>query len=255
MFKVIKYVMVDILRSKVAIAYTIFLFAISMSIFNLEDNVAKGLLSMLNIILIIVPLVSLIFSTIYIYNSVEFIELLLSQPIQRKHLLLSIYSGICLSMIIAFAIGAGIPMIFLEGSVTSYVMTVTGFALTAVFVSLALLGAVITRDKAKGIGIAIMMWLFFSLLYDGLILLIMFQFSDYPLEKAVVVFCSLNPVDLARILILLKLDISAMMGYTGAIFNQFFGTFSGIIYSTSIILLWILLPLMNALRKFKKKDL
>lgn len=255
MFKVIKYVMVDILRSKVAAAYTIFLLAISLSIFNLEDNSAKGLLSMLNIILIIVPLVSLIFSTIYMYNSVEFIELLLSQPIQRKNLLISIYSGICLSMIIAFAIGAGIPMILLEGSATAYVMTITGIALTAIFVSLAILGAVITRDKAKGIGIAIMMWLFFSLLYDGLILLIMFQFSDYPLEKAVVVFCSLNPVDLARILILLKLDISAMMGYTGAIFNQFFGTSVGVIYSASVMLLWIIIPLIIALKKFTKKDL
>ena len=247
--------MVDILRSKVAAAYTIFLLAISLSIFNLEDNSAKGLLSMLNIILIIVPLVSLIFSTIYMYNSVEFIELLLSQPIQRKNLLISIYSGICLSMIIAFAIGAGIPMILLEGSATAYVMTITGIALTAIFVSLAILGAVITRDKAKGIGIAIMMWLFFSLLYDGLILLIMFQFSDYPLEKAVVVFCSLNPVDLARILILLKLDISAMMGYTGAIFNQFFGTSVGVIYSASVMLLWIIIPLIIALKKFTKKDL
>src|SRR5258706_14875505 len=132
MFKVIKYVMVDILRSKVTAAYTIFLLAISLSIFNLEDNSAKGLLSMLNIILIIVPLVSLIFSTIYMYNSVEFIELLLSQPIQRKNLLLSIYAGICLSMIIAFAIGAGIPMMLLEGSATAYVMTLTGLALTAI---------------------------------------------------------------------------------------------------------------------------
>lgn len=255
MFKVIKYVMVDILRSKIAAAYTIFLLAISLSIFNLEDNSAKGLLSMLNIILIIVPLVSLIFSTIYMYNSVEFIELLLSQPIQRKKLLVSIYSGICLSMILAFAIGAGIPMIILEGSITAYVMTLTGFALTAVFVSLAVLGAVITRDKAKGIGIAIMMWLFFSLLYDGLILLVMFQFSDYPLEKAMVIFCSLNPVDLARILILLKLDIAAMMGYTGAIFNEFFGTNAGVIYSASVILLWIFIPLMIALKKFQRKDL
>jgi len=255
MFKVIKYVMVDILRSKVAAGYTIFLLAISLSIFNLEDNSAKGLLSMLNIILIIIPLVSLIFSTIYMYNSAEFIELLLSQPIQRRKLLLSIYAGICLSMMIAFTIGVGIPMILLEGSITAYVMTLTGMALTAVFVSLAVLGAVITRDKAKGIGIAIMMWLFFSLLYDGLILLLMFQFSDYPLEKAMIFFCSLNPVDLGRILILLKLDISAMMGYTGAIFKDFFGSSSGVVYSGFVMMLWIILPLIIALKKFTKKDL
>src|SRR6187455_3349990 len=98
MFKIIKYVIVDILRSRIILAYTFFLLAISLSIFNLEDSPAKGLLSMLNIILIVVPLVSLIFSTIYMYNSVEFIELLLSQPIRRSYLLLSVSAGLVLSL-------------------------------------------------------------------------------------------------------------------------------------------------------------
>ena len=247
--------MVDILRSKVIIAYTIFLLAISLSIFNLEDNAAKGLLSLLNIILIIVPLVSLIFSTIYMYNANEFIELLVSQPIKRTRLLLSLYTGVCLSLLIAFFIGAGIPVILFEGSPTAYMMTFTGLALTAIFVSLAILGSIITRDKAKGIGIAILLWLYFSLLYDGLLLLTMFQLSDYPLEKPMIILCSLNPVDLARVLILLKMDISALMGYTGAIFNEFFGTNTGIIYSAFIMLLWIIFPLIIAMRKFRRKDL
>ena len=247
--------MVDILRSKVIIAYTIFLLAISLSIFNLEDNAAKGLLSLLNIILIIVPLVSLIFSTIYMYNANEFIELLVSQPIKRTRLLLSLYTGVCLSLLIAFFIGAGIPVILLEGSTTAYMMTFTGLALTAIFVSLAILGSIIIRDKAKGIGIAILLWLYFSLLYDGLLLLTMFQLSDYPLEKPMIILCSLNPVDLARVLILLKMDISALMGYTGAIFNEFFGTYTGIIYSAFIMLLWIIFPLLIAMRKFRRKDL
>src|SRR5689334_24574634 len=133
MFKVIKYVMVDILRSKVAFAYTIFLLAISLSIFNLEDNSSKGLLSMLNIILIMVPLVSLIFSTIYMYNSGEFIELLASQPINRKRLLLSLYGGICLSLLMAFSIGAGIPLLTLVGTKAAAIMVVTGVVLTAIF--------------------------------------------------------------------------------------------------------------------------
>ncbi len=247
--------MVDILRSKIIVAYSIFLLLISLSIFNLEDNPAKGLLSMLSIILILIPLVSLIFSTIYMYNSSEFIELLVAQPVKRSRLLLSIYTGVCLSLLIAFAIGAGLPAILMEGSATAYVMATTGCILTAIFVSLAILGSVITRDKARGIGIAILIWLFFSLIYDGFLILIMFQFSDYPLEKPMIAFCSLNPVDLARILILLKMDISALMGYTGALFSEFFGTRTGMSYSAAIMMLWIFIPLLIALRKFKKKDL
>ena len=69
MKKIIKYVILDILRNKIVMAYTVFLLIISFSIFNLEDTAGKGLLSLLNIVLIIVPLVSIIFSTIYIYNS------------------------------------------------------------------------------------------------------------------------------------------------------------------------------------------
>ena len=66
MKKITKYVLTDILRNKIVIGYTIFLLLISLSVFNLEDTAAKGLLSLLNIILIIVPLVCVIFSTIYI---------------------------------------------------------------------------------------------------------------------------------------------------------------------------------------------
>ncbi len=255
MFKVIKYVIVDILRNKFIFAYTIFLLVVSLSIFNLEDNAAKGLLSMLNIILIMVPLVSLMFSTIYMYNSGKFLELLVSQPIKRTKLLLSLFVGICSSLLIAFTLGIGIPVILLEGSPTAYMMVLSGLILTTIFVSLAILGSVITRDKTKGIGMAILIWLTSTLLFDGLLLMVMFQFSDYPLEKLMIFLSSLNPVDLARILILLKMDISALMSYTGAVFNQFFGTNFGILYSLTIMIVWIIFPLIIALRKFKKKDL
>jgi Cu-processing system permease protein len=255
MYKIIKYVMVDILRSRIILAYTLFLLAISLSIFNLEDNPSKGMLSLLNIILLIVPLVSLIFSTIYMYNAAEFIELLVSQPIRRGRIIISLCAGLCLSLLIAFAIGAGLPVILLQGSSTAYIMVITGFVLTAIFVALAVLGSVITRDKAKGIGIAILLWLYFSLLYDGLLLLVMFRFSDYPLEKPMMLACSLNPVDLARIIILLQMDISAMMGYTGALYEKFFGSSTGILYSLAILFLWFAIPLFFAAKKFAKKDL
>ncbi|HEX7691244.1 MAG TPA: ABC transporter permease, partial [Sediminibacterium sp.] len=69
MKKITRYVMIDILRNRIVIGYTAFLLALSAGIFMLEDNSAKGLLSLLNIILFIVPLVSIVFATIYLYNS------------------------------------------------------------------------------------------------------------------------------------------------------------------------------------------
>ena len=66
---------------------------------------------------------------------------------------------------------------------------------------------------------------------------------------------ALSPIDLARIQILLHLDVSAMMGYTGAIFKDFFGTSLGLLISFLLLFLWVIIPFYISLLKFKNKDL
>ncbi|CAM3874600.1 ABC transporter permease subunit [Flavobacterium sinopsychrotolerans] len=255
MNRIIKIIFLDILKNKIILAYTLILAILSWSSFGLEDNSAKGLLTILNIILFTVPLVSILFATIYLYNSTEFIELLLSQPIKRKKIWLSLFLGLSLAMVLAFFIGAGIPLLINAPDSVGIMMLIIGCLITLVFVALAFLSSILTRDKAKGIGIAIMGWLYFALLFDGIILYLLFQFSDYPIEKAMIVVTAFSPIDLARIQILLHLDVSAMMGYTGAIFKDFFGTSLGLLLSFSLLCLWIIIPFFISLIKFKNKDL
>jgi len=255
MKKIIKYVIIDILRNKIMLTYTAFLLVISLTIFNLEDNSSKGLLSLLNIILIIVPLVSMLFSAIYVYNSAEFVELLVSQPLKRRSIWLSLFTGLSCSMAVSFFIGAGIPILLYEATATGFMMLATGLLLSVIFVSIAMFAAVKTRDKARGIGVAILLWLYFALIFDGLLLFILFQFADYPLEKTMIILSVFNPIDLSRILILLNMDISALMGYTGAIFKDFFGTQVGLITSFVALFVWIIVPTWLSLRKFNRKDL
>jgi Cu-processing system permease protein len=250
-----KFIVLDILKNKIVLVYTIILAILSWSVFSLEDNSTKGLLTLLNVILLTVPLVSVIFSTIYIYNSSEFIELLLSQPIRRSKIWFSLFFGLSISLLLAFFIGAGIPILFYAPSDVGIMMLLVGIFITVVFVAIAFLSSIATRDKAKGIGIAILLWMFFALLFDGVVLFLIFQFADYPIEKIMVGITALNPIDLARILILLHLDVSAMMGYTGAIFKNFFGNQVGIIAAFTILLLWVAVPFLISLRKFRKKDL
>lgn len=255
MNRIIKFVIVDIMRNKVVLAYTVLMAILSWGVFSLEDNGSKGVLTLLNLILLNVPLVSIVFSTIYIYNSSEFIELLLSQPIKRSKIWVSLFAGLQFSLISAFVIGAGIPILVYAPSGFGIIMLLVGIIITAVFVSIAFFSAIQTRDKAKGIGVAILLWLYFALLFDGLVLFLLFQFAEYPIEEAMMVLSAFSPIDLARIMVLLQLDVSAMMGYTGAIFRQFFGTQSGIFISFGVLLLWVLLPFMFSLRKFRTKDL
>ena len=65
----------------------------------------------------------------------------------------------------------------------------------------------------------------------------------------------LNPIDLSRVQMLLQIDISALMGYTGAVFREFFGNSLGIVISFLGLLLWIVVPLFISLKKFENKDL
>ena len=255
MNRIIKIIFLDILKNKIVLAYTFILALLSWSSFGLEDNSAKGLLTILNVILFTVPLVSILFGTIYLYNSGEFIELLLSQPVKRKKIWLSLFLGLSLSMVAAFFIGAGIPLLINAPDIIGIMMIVVGCLISVIFVALAFLSSILTRDKSKGIGIAIMIWLYFALLFDGMVLFLLFQLSDYPIEKAMVAVTALSPIDLARIQILLNLDVSAMMGYTGAIFKDFFGTSLGLIMSFMLLCLWVVIPFYISLKKFKNKDL
>src|SRR5690606_6671823 len=133
-------------------------------------------------------------------------------------------------------------------------LLITGAFLTFIFTALAFVIALANENKIKGFGYAILLWLFMAVIYDGLFLMALIYFEDYPLDKFSLAATMLNPVDLSRVLILLKLDISALLGYTGAVFQKFFGTSLGIILSSAILFIWVIIPVYIINRMAKRKD-
>lgn len=222
---------------------------------SIEDTSAKGLMSMLNIILFIVPLICLVFATIYIYNASEFIELLVNQPLRRKTIWLSLYVSLAMSMVLSFVIGFGLPMMIYAYETAGISIFFIGILLTLIFTGIAMWTAVHTRDKAKGMGKVILLWLYFTIIFDGIVLMFIFQFSDYPIEKLMIGLSAFNPIDLGRIMALLQLDISALMGFTGAIFREFMGSVPGMFFSFGMLVAWAIIPVWLSLKKFKIRDL
>lgn len=255
MIRLLRYIFIDLIRSRFTIFYTLLLFLSTVGLFQIDGDPGKVMLSLLNILLIVVPLVSIVFSSIHFHNSYEFIELMLSQPIPRSRVLMAEFLAVALSLGLAFVVGIGLPMLLYGAAGSSIILLTAGFLLTLVFVSLAFLAAVMTRDKARAIGIALVFWFYFSLLYDALVLWLLHQYSDYPMEQPTLILVSLNPIDLARILMMLQLDVSALMGYTGAFFREFFGSNLGMLYSLGGLLVWAIWPIALANRIFNRKDL
>lgn len=255
MNKIARFILFDILKNKIVIFYTILLFIISWSVLGLESNFTKATLSLLNVVLLVVPLVSIIFSTIYVYNSSQFIELLLSQPVPRSKVWFNIFLGLSTALVFAFLIGCGIPIFLYSSLETGFSLIIIGILLSVIFTSFAMLSAILTRDRAKGIGISIFIWMFFSIIYDGILLMLMFQFADYPIEGIMATLAGMNPVGLSRIFVLLQLNISAMLGYSGAVFQKVFGSGGGMGISMLVLVIWATVPFVLSLIKFNKKDL
>src|SRR5690242_20695132 len=105
MTRIIKYIFYDILRTRFILFYTFFLCISTFALFQLDSDSGKVVLSLLNIVLMVVPLVSVVFTTIHFYNSYEFIELMLAQPINRRVVFLSEYLSVSISLCMAYLVG------------------------------------------------------------------------------------------------------------------------------------------------------
>ncbi|HMC01083.1 MAG TPA: hypothetical protein VKN14_08625 [Flavobacteriaceae bacterium] len=259
MLKILKYSFFDLIRSRWTYVYFVFYLALGIVLLFLNNDLSKAVITLMNIIIVLVPLIGTIFGVMYYYNSREFTELLLAQPIKRSTIFLGQYFGVAMSLSMSLIFGLGLPFMFYGLFKSSAIwdfslLLITGTFLTLIFTALAFNIALSNENKIKGFGYAILLWLFLAIIYDGIFLMSLVLFEDYPLDKLSLFGTMLNPIDLSRTLILLKLDISALLGYTGAVFKQFFGTSFGLILSFSMLIVWIVLPVWRIKYKAKRKD-
>jgi Cu-processing system permease protein len=259
MLKILKYSFYDLMRSRWSYVYFAFYLLLGIVLLFLNNDLSKAVITLMNVIIVLVPLIGTIFGVMYYYNSKEFTELLLAQPLKRSSIFLGQYLGVALSLSMSLILGLGIPFVFYGLFQSSAIwdfslLLITGTFLTLIFTALAFNIALSNENKIKGFGYAILLWLFLAIIYDGIFLMTLIMFEDYPLDKVSLLGTMLNPIDLSRTLILLKLDISALLGYTGAVFKQFFGTNFGLIVSIAMLSVWVILPVLRIVYKSKRKD-
>lgn len=247
------------MRSRWSYVYFLFYLLLGVVLLFLNNDLSKAVITLMNVIIILVPLIGTIFGVMYYYNSREFTELLLAQPVKRSSIFLGQYFGVATSLSMSLVIGLGLPFVFYgifnSNAIWDFtLLLVTGGFLTFIFTALAFVIALSNENKIKGFGYAILLWLFMAVIYDGIFLMSLLYFEDYPLDKFSLIATMLNPVDLSRVLILLKLDISALLGYTGAVFQKFFGTSFGLLLSFAMLIVWVVVPTFFIWRIAKRKD-
>ncbi len=255
--KVFRYGLANQLRSRWVLGYALLFALLADALFRFGGGGPRVVASLMNVVLVVIPLVSVVFGTITFGNSREFIELLLAQPVGRRALFTGLYLGLAVPLALAFVAGVGLPLLLHGGGGgigAAAVLLVAGVLLTFVFTALAFVAGVRYEDRARGLGVALLGWFACTILYDGVVLLLATMFSDWPLESPMLVASLLNPVDLARVLMLLSFDVAALMGYTGAVFERFFGSALGIAAAATALLAWALVPFALGQRHFSRRD-
>lgn len=257
--KILHYQLRDVRRSRAVLVYGMLLLAMTHAVLQFGGGGARAVLSLLNIVLIVVPMASLVFGTTYLYGAREFIELLLAQPLGRRPLFAGLWAGLTLPLVLAFVLGVGLPFLWSGGLGPELLrplgmLLLSGALLTAAFTAMAMWITTRFDDRARGLGAAMAAWALVALVWDGVILLVVATLGNWPLELPLLGLAMANPVDAARVGLVLALDAPALMGYTGAVMQRTAGLWGGLALAVSALLLWTCVPLALAGRRFGRKD-
>ena len=245
------------------------LLVVSISYFGIAAEGYSGLqsftrtsASILNLVLYIVPLISLTMGTLSFTGDKGSTELLYSQPVSRGEVLfgklLGIFWSIAVSTLSGFVV-AGTIILFNTGldglaRYASFVALSLGLAL--VFLSVSVAVSIACKRKSKAFGLSLFIWFFFVLFYDLLAIggAVLLSWSS----ANVFLFLSLfgNPVDMVRVASLIILDDVTIFGAAGAALLRFLG---GPVLSLSFLAgglgLWIAVPLLASHRMLRRQDL
>ena len=166
-FKILKYSFFDLARSRWSYIYFSFYLVLGFVLLFLNNNISKAIITLMNVIIILVPLIGTIFGVMYYYSSREFVTLLLAQPIRRSSIFLGQFLGIAGSLTISLILGLGIPFVlyglFVSAAIWDFILLlITGSFLTFIFTALALNISLANENKIKGFGYAVFALAFFS---------------------------------------------------------------------------------------------
>ncbi|MBI2487476.1 MAG: ABC transporter permease subunit [Deltaproteobacteria bacterium] len=221
-----------------------------------ENTFFKPALSLLNLVLILVPLMALIMGANSFTGARESWELLLIQPISRKEAILGKYLGLGAAITATILLGficAGIILILNFGldEISHFLfLVILSVLLSLTFLSIASLSSIILGEKAKSIGISFMLWLWFVVIYDFILVGL-----TLSLGEVIVALLFLNPADLVRTTFITSLGSAALVGPAGAVLNKTFGSLTGMILSLTTLLAWLVIPLYVAIYIFERKDI
>jgi Cu-processing system permease protein len=250
-------------RWVIAVAVIFTLFALAIAYFGSAQQGEVGvrgievtIASLVSLVIYLIPLIALILGYDAIVGERErgSLDLLMSMPITRLELLLGKFLGLSAALTSATLTGFGLVGLLLTYQIgSSVIYHFGGFILSAillgmVFLSLAVMVSVMSKDRARASGAAIAVWFLFVLVYDLTLLGVLVLSGGSFGEELFPLLLLLNPADIFRILNIFSMEeIKVFYGLA----TVFPASLSNPWLLGSMMVAWIVMPLTIALWRFK----
>ncbi|MDP2320484.1 MAG: ABC transporter permease subunit [Acidobacteriota bacterium] len=227
------------------------------------QDFSRTAVSLVQIVLLLVPLAALVFGGLALTPERGGAELLYSQPVSRGAILLGRMLGVWLALAAAEAIGFGIAGVFMQyqagpdGLWRYGALVVTAVAITGVFLAIAtLLASINAGRRTRVLAAALVVWFITVVMFDVAVLGIASLLRSGSASRLLITATLVNPVDAARTGSLLAIEGTAAFGAASLALLRFTGGagMAAALVAMSLVV-WLVAPLAVAMRALSRADI
>jgi len=228
------------------------------------QDFARTSASLVQLVVLVVPLASLLMGVLALAPERGTAELLFSQPISRRAILVGKLLGLLAALAAAQFVGFGLAGLVVFSSTGEeggwgYALLVLGsFLLTAAFLAIAALIAAgaVGRKRTRALAVAIVVWFVAVILLDLAALGVASLLPSTAASRLLIVSVIANPAGAVRTGALLGIEGTAAFGSASLALLRFTGgparAAALLVMST---LAWVVLPTVAAVRRLSRVDL
>jgi len=228
------------------------------------QDFARTAVSLVQLVLLMVPLTALLLGVLTLGSERGNAELLYSQPVGRGTILIGRVLGIFEALVGAQAVGFGAAGLVIyaqageEGVMGFVTVGAASFVLTAVCLGVAafISAGNIGRRRSRALALALVTWLVMVVLFDLGALGVASLLRSGAASRLLITAAMLNPVDAIRTSALLAIEGTAAFGGASLALLRFTGgPLRAGAWLGGSLALWVVVPLVLATRRLSRAEI
>ncbi len=228
------------------------------------QDFARTSASLVQLVVLLVPLASLLMGVLALAPERGTAELLFSQPISRRTILAGKLLGLFAALAAAELIGFGLAGLVVfssageEGGGGYAVLIAGSLLLTAAFLAVAALVAAgaVGRKRVRALALALVIWFAAVILVDLVALGAASLLRSTAASRLLILSVLLNPAGAVRVGALLGIEGTAAFGSASLALLRFTGGAAGAAaLLLASVLAWVVLPILAAMRRLARVDI